>query len=36
MGSFVEIEGKPREIRQVAKLLQLDFTKRITDNYWDL
>lgn len=36
MGSFVEIEGKPREIRQVAKLLQLDFIKRITDNYWDL
>lgn len=32
-GNFVELEGEEKEIRKTADLLQLDWDKRILDNY---
>jgi len=33
IGNFVEIEGKGKDIEHTAKLLDLDFEKKITKNY---
>ncbi|MBR9677900.1 MAG: class IV adenylate cyclase [Nanoarchaeota archaeon] len=35
-GFFVEIEGEEDKIFEVAKLLELDVSKKIITNYWDL
>lgn len=36
MGKFVEIEGDEKSIKNVAKILDLNFKERITDTYWGL
>lgn len=35
-GNFIEIEGNPKSIRKIVKILGLDFKDRIISTYWDL
>ncbi len=35
-GVFVEIEGKPENIKSVAEELKLDLSNKIVATYWDL
>jgi adenylate cyclase class 2 len=36
MGKSIEIEGKKKQIKRVAKMLGLKFEERITKNYREL
>lgn len=36
MGTFIEIEGKEKAIKEMVEILRLNFKDRITSTYWDL
>jgi len=36
MGNFIEIEGEKRKIKEMVKILGLNFKDRIIATYWDL